>query len=345
MTIENLSSTPANNTVQVQQKKIDYPEGLKPTLIKKVWRVVFDVLSVVILPLFAMRLVLKYAIVSSSIPFGIMAKPKLLAKYRKDLLERPGAERITIKTCDNVKLDGVFIKGNKHPDKAIVLCSAGTNYYEKERSRIDLFLESGCSVLVFNPRSVGKSDFRLFIREEELGFDVYSAAQYLVQEKGIAVESQVLWGSCMGASRMLVGAEMLQRNYPIKSLNIVHERSFSLLWHQLAHYTGKILGRIIAIFARCFGFDLNGVKGMRNIHGKKLIITHRKDEKVLPPAQMLTALKGKQSIGYERIDLEKRNTVIEKKYRKPCHEATKHLFAYKNEIFQNFAEMLNLPES
>ncbi|MDN3506053.1 MAG: hypothetical protein P0S96_02365 [Simkaniaceae bacterium] len=264
-----------------------WPRSLDPALrpiTEKVSKVFWNIISIVIFPIGLVRLARSFI---SQVAFKVII-PGSLDYTDKLEIHTP------IKTPDGAIIDSVFVKG-KHPDKVVLFEGGNCEMYETScPDWFDRIAPVGASLLFLNPRGVGLS--RGMLNSEGYALDVYAAAEYLIQEKGIDPENILFAGFSMGAANTTRGAALIQEKYPDKKISALNINSFSSLETEIYYAAG----RLAYLGSKLFGLNKDVKKAWDTLKGEKVIL-HNPNDPVIPlPAQLATAVK-KDPIGTTRI--------------------------------------------
>lgn len=225
--------------------------------------------------LFPFQLLVAKSIVPA---FSLFRVPKGIKKIRKSFQEI-GGERVGITSADGTVIDAMFFPGERS-DKVILFAPGNGEFYEFNGRRLIFLLKSGASVLMFNPRGVG--DSQGFPHAKGLSEDIVALYEYLIWNRGIALEDILLYGRSLGGGYGALGAAMVQKKYPHQRVHIISERSFSSLPEGIFHLMGGgMLGKLLAFIARKMGWTLDAKKAWEEIKGEKAIIFHKQD-RVIP---------------------------------------------------------------
>lgn len=301
-----------------------WPEKLNPalkSLAHKVARVVWDLLSIIIFPIFLARMAFKWLknkVLRVIVP-GNIDKDLHLIKFKttwewikaiclfltnsehfkinrdaegKKLLSDHGGHSLTLTTPDGVKLDGAFFPG-KIKDKVIIFAKGNTGQWENHTQKLAELLKLNTSLLMVNPRGVGKNKGHR--SEEGYALDIYTAYDFLIREKKFDPNEIVLVGFSMGGGYGTCGAAITQDQYPEKEIKVMNINSFSDLQTEVETMLQgrgllKFIGRIAAQVLR---LELHPKKAWDKLKGEKWIIYNPKDEIIPKPASLYRAVKSK----------------------------------------------------
>lgn len=319
-----------------------WPEKLNPalkSLSHKVMRVIWNIISVIIFPIGLLRLAMKWlknkvlrVLVPGNIDLDrhivhfkstwdwIKAICRFLINSEhfkidreaegKELLNRFNGHPLKLTTPDKVKLCGAFFP-NKIRDKAIIYATGRTGQWENNTVRLNELLRLNTSLVVVNPRGVGKNkDHR---SEEGYALDIYAAYDFLIKHQKIDPNDIVLVGFSMGAAYGTEGAAEAQDQYPDKKIKAININSFSDLQLEVqtslqGHGALKLIGRIAA---RVLRLKLNPKTAWDKLKGEKWIFYNPSDELIPKSASLYRAIKN-HPVGITNVvKLHKNNTGAE----------------------------------
>ncbi|MBS0629599.1 MAG: hypothetical protein JSS30_05165 [Verrucomicrobia bacterium] len=279
------------------------------SLAHKVTRFVWDLISVIIFPIGLIRIGLKWLknkILRVIVP-GNIDKDLHLVHFKttwdwvkaiclflansnhfkidrdadgKELLNRFNGHPLTLKTPDNVVLDGAFFPG-KIQDKAIIYAPGNSGQWENLTSRLQELLSLNTSLVVINPRGVGKNKGHR--SEEGYALDTYAAFDFLINERKIDPNKIVQVGFSMGGGYGACGAALTQEQYPDKKINAVNINSYADLQKEVEEVLKgrgllKLIGRLAA---QIFRLNLNPKAAWDKLKGEKVIL-YNPDDDVIP---------------------------------------------------------------
>lgn len=308
-----------------------WPEKLNPalkSLAHKVMRVIWDIISVIIFPIGLMRLAIKWlknkvlrVIVPGNIDLDmhlvhfkstwdwIKAIGRFLVNSEhfkidrdvdgKKLLNDFGGYPLKLTTPDKVKLCGAFFP-NKIRNKAIIYATGRTGQWENKTVRLNELLTLNTSLLMVNPRGVGRNkDHR---SEEGYALDIYAAYDFLINHQNIDPNDIVLVGFSMGGAYGTCGAALAQQQYPDKEFKAISINSFSDLQLEVqtslqGHGILKLIGRIAAKVLR---LKLNPKAAWDKLKGEKWIFYNPSDELIPKSASLYRAVK-KHPVGTTHV--------------------------------------------
>jgi hypothetical protein len=264
-----------------------WPAPLDPAQISLCYKIaafVWDLISIILFPIGLYRL--QYAeiqqmIFQVALP-GELNPPALLQILREELIQQLGAERITLETPDQVQLDGIFCPGLLST-KTILFAPGNAMQYETSGPFIDFLKHTGANVMMVNPRGVGESHGSP--TPEGLALDIYTAYEYLINEKGLDPDDILLYGYSMGGCYGNRGAALVQEKYPDKALPSLIDRSFSNLaievYFTALNYVPPILAAIAYWAIIFFSCQMDSKAASDRLRGNRVIIYHPLDQ-VIP---------------------------------------------------------------
>jgi pimeloyl-ACP methyl ester carboxylesterase len=284
--------------------KAPWPKALDPSLkslCTKTWEVFCKILSFILFPIAliqcGIRWLRSYIFSIAILPGCRGIDPSILEAYEHDFFEEfPNAQPVTLTAPDDVTVKGVFIPGTS-PNKAIIYGFGNGGQWEVlDEDKIRLLLSTGASLLMINPRTVGKSD-KVIPDEQGLSLDYWAAYHYLMQQ-GLDPEKDIVaLGQSMGGALTCLGAAVVQEEYPEKKIGFISLRSFSTLTQEIQEILAPIppnafcgLGRFVPCLAsrgaKAIGMEIDAAKAFDKLKGEKYIFSIPTD-KVIPEAAQL----------------------------------------------------------
>ncbi|NGX27657.1 MAG: Multifunctional-autoprocessing repeats-in-toxin [Chlamydiae bacterium] len=294
------------------------------SLISKVGRVFWNIISVVIFPIGLVRLA-GYYLRNLSLRCIIPGTPHLdapirsywdIAKiitrllfnpenFKADLtkegeyrLKEHGGEPVKLTAPDGAHLDGAFFP-DKHRKKVILFAGGNVEQWETQIG-LDILKPLGASILFINPRGVGKSSGQRY--EDGYALDTYTACEYLIHKQGIDPEDIVFTGFSMGGANTTRGASLIQEKHPDKKISISNINSFANLHLEVQAFLKNkgFFAAIVRIGTRFLNFDMDVKKDWDTLQGEKYIFYNPNDPVIPLPAQLATAVK-KEPIGKSHL--------------------------------------------
>ena len=299
-TIVHTHSTPIDTGFQAK-----WPTHLDPALestCTKVGRVFWNVISVIIFPIGLCRLafwLVRKVALGYAVP-GPFHVDKLNGKC---LLEKMGGQNIQMKSPDGVKLDGAIFPG-KEQKKAVIFSFGNAMSWETSSYYISLLKMLGVTVLVLNPRGIGKSEGSR--SEKGFALDIYTGYEYLIEKKGIKPSDIVHVGYSMGGGYGAEGAALVQKKYPQENLSAMNIRSFSSLHTEanaLLGKTGCYLGCLGKLGLWMAGLNMNPKAALDTLKGRICIVSSPSDGVIPKEASMIKEMKEKSSRPITHIQL------------------------------------------
>jgi hypothetical protein len=207
----------------------EWPKSLEPSLLDRIWNVVWDVLCCTLLfPIGLARLALRVT------HFIIIAQGVLPATFRHQKEEISPELRHTFKTPDGETLEGRFTP-SKHPnnkDKVVIVCG-GNGMHCKQAEKIHLLINSGASIFGVNPRGVGQSSgfpgTNGLSLQDSLALDAYSAYEYVRNTLNVDPEKIILHGLSLGGSYTTRAALLIEEKYGENAVKLINDSSFSTI--------------------------------------------------------------------------------------------------------------------
>ncbi|NGX45727.1 MAG: Multifunctional-autoprocessing repeats-in-toxin [Chlamydiae bacterium] len=273
----------------------EWPKALDPQLesiLFKVARVAWDILSIIIFPIGLVRLgiwALKKFAISQIYP----APLKYQADAEKLLTSKKGV-RVTITSPQNVKLETAYFPGGS--EKAILHFPGLGNQWEYCGNEIaELLAPQDAHLLMVNSRwcTAGNPP----PDKEGLALDAWTAFNYLVNEKGIAPENILFMGHSMGGAVATLGAALAQEEYPDIEIKLISWNSFHSLASAAKHLIAQEskccfgIAAHLAYWGMKIAGDIDVTAALATVKNKA-VIWNREDETVLHPAQIIHHARG-----------------------------------------------------
>jgi hypothetical protein len=255
----------------------EWPKSLEP----KASSLREIVLRILLLPLTIPQSIVRHLAFRIIIPGNFIQVAQLTFKAK-------GYEITKVKTPDGGEINGIFVLG-KNPKKVVLF--EGGNVERWENSLVHWYEQvepTNASFFFLNPRSVGESSGPL--NSQGYALDVYSAAEYLIQEKGIDPEDILFAGFSMGGANTARGAALIQEKYPDKKISALNINSFSSLEKEIY----EIAGMIGYIASRLLGLDKDVKSAWDQLRGRKVIL-HAPKDPLIPAAAQLATVAGEDT--------------------------------------------------
>lgn len=296
----------------------EWPKKFDPkfeSILQKAGRIFWNIISVIIFPIGLCRLVYAYirdlalrvavpgnVDIPSANSYWEVAKHVVRFIFHPDnykidhtargkaAIKEEKGEAVSFLTPDGAKIDGAFFSG-KNPKKVILYI--GGNMEQWEVSNFFGLKSLGASVLVLNSRGVGNSKAPWPRYENGFALDVYTAAEWLVHNKGIDPEDMIFVGFSMGGANTTRGAALIQEKYPDKKIKAVNINSFNSLENLIDSIFSSIHPLSIAARwgAKILQFKMDVKKDWDSLKGEKYIFYNPNDRIIPRPAQLATAVK------------------------------------------------------
>lgn len=296
---------------------------------------------------FTSKMLAQQAFYRSVLPTAGQCDPlflEYLDLHREMLFEGYRCERIVIALPDGTPIDTLYFPGER-TDRAILACQGNASFAETsafaEESegicKIDFLMQTGASVLLFNPTEVGHSHGKA--SPETLALSVYSAYEYLIHEKKIKPHNILLYGTSLGGCYGNLGAALIQKKYPEEKIHVVNNRSFSTLSSVAkAVLKNPLTARFLKRFIPRMGMEMNSKEAFDTLKGEKLLIYHRFDTTIPHEASLYTAVL-KNPIGTV-MAFELRDA----KWDEKCnYHRRSYTLAEEKILIELFKNILNLP--
>jgi hypothetical protein len=267
--------------------------ALNNSYIRKIARIAWNVLSVIVFPIGLGRLsgmLVRNIARSLILPAQFRFNPKNASiswlDYKREAFinDRTNhAQQVTIETADGVKLDNLVIHNpeqNETPaneQKWVVYFMGNACCYEECLEEMkELSQRTGANVLIGNPRGVFRSE-GLATKSKQLILDGEAKVQYL-KNLGVDTKNILLHGHSLGGG--IATAVAVNHQEEGHEMNLCNDRSFASLQAFLTSMGGKFLGSIVSSLAINGRWEFNSVDNYKKIKGKKFII-HTKDDQVI----------------------------------------------------------------
>lgn len=273
--------------IQAAAFNVELPDHLNPELdscIVKTARIFWEVISYIIFPIILLRWLgdcIRNLLFFILIPGArINNSQKRIENQGEQLLKNHHGEQITLNLSDGTTLSGIFIKGLRHPEKAIICAFENGGQWEIGNDLVAILqLLFGTSILMINPRGVGKSTG---VRSSlGYGLDTYAGYEFLQKGKKIDLENILLIGRSMGAAYGSLGASLIQEKYPDKKISMIHDRSFNHLTTEAGSLLSNQCCCCLGVFTSCFlsilGMEINSENAFEKLKGKKCVIYSTND--------------------------------------------------------------------
>ena len=303
--------------------KAPWPKSLAPTTCSKIAQVFWKVISIIIFPIFltqaafrwvrnrALRVIVPGNIQSDTPIASYFDLIKLILRFLYNpenfkadntceglhQIQTHNGQSIQLQTPDGAFLDGAFYPG-KNPKKAIIYAFGNGEQWENHTDTISWLKNFNTSILMFNPRGVGKSQGP----RSEQGYilDAYSAYRYLIDKQHLDPEDVLLVGFSMGAAYGTCAVSLIQKDFPGKKINVINLCSFSNLHLEVQNVLRGWIGSILRIGACILNFDLNPKAAWDQLKGKKCLF-YRANDDVIPHTASLCKAVTDNPIGKTRV--------------------------------------------
>ncbi len=282
-----------------------WPSHLDPALestCTKVGRVFWNVLSVIIFPIGLCRLAF-WLVRNIALGFAVPGPFHVDQLNGICLLKDLGGQNIQMHSPDGVKLDGAIFPGENRK-KAVIFSFGNAMSWETSSYYIKLLKVLGVTVLVLNPRGIGKSEGSR--SEEGFELDIYTGYEYLIEKEGIKPSDIVHVGYSMGGGYGAGGAALVQKKYMQEKLSAMNIRSFSSLHTEANALLGKTgcyfgcLGRLGLWMA---GLNMNPKAELDTLKGRVCIVSTPSDGVIPKEASMIKEMKEKSTRPITHIQL------------------------------------------
>jgi hypothetical protein len=217
-------------------------------------------------------------------PFSLFYYPDSQLRQLRVTLHQT-FQPISMKTPDGFNLDGILAPGSLK--KAVIFIGGRLSPYEVFAQKNIDFIKSqvgDVNVLCFNPRGVALSQGSS--SPDLLPYDSYTAIAYLI-DKGFSVEEICVVGCSLGGAYGVLGAALIQKQYPEAHLGVVDVYSFSSLTDEIEQTLSSTIGKVISLLLDLFGWSMPVKNAWENLkHPDKTVINHVYDEIVPLPASL-----------------------------------------------------------
>ncbi len=174
---------------------------------------------------------------------------------------------IYLNTHDGAKLNGWYF--NPYPNKPVMLfCHGNAGNISHRLEYIDLLLDMGVNIFIFDYRGYGKSSGHP--SEQGIYTDALSAFDYLSRDENINPNDIIIFGRSLGVAAALEVASKREARA------IIIENGFLSARHMARH-----MG-IFRLFAPLIPKNYNSLEKIKHVTIPKLIIWSENDE-VVPP--------------------------------------------------------------
>lgn len=213
------------------------------------------------------------AILQAQFGLQISDRRRHLGKSR---LINSGGQEVALRAADGVRLDGMYF--DRGAEKTIVVFMGNCACYEAPGYE---YITTACpdvNVLFFNPRHVGDSD-NVMATHDGLVMDGDAAFQF-ARSKGVAEDKIILHGHSLGGG---IASEVAALH---PNVNVIADRTFSTLTKEVREICGCFFGSIAVRLIFWLGWEFNTAANLRNINGRKMVLTSEYDEVIAPNARL-----------------------------------------------------------
>lgn len=273
----------------------EWPKHLDPAqkhFFTKVWRVAWNVLSVVIFPIGLCRLAywkMRDVALSFAIPGSIIRDPRE-GQY---VLEEFNGTKIELNAPDGAKLEAAFFPGENRRDKAVIFGPGNAMQYETSQRYIHLLKQLGISVLVINPRGTGNSTGARYA--EGFALDTYTGYEYLIQKEKVDPNDILHFGFSMGGGYGALGAAMVQKQYPEKKISAINYRSYGDLQAVAKGFAGRVsgcFGCLGSCILSCIPFRIPAKQALDTLKGRVAVVYNPSDGIISHSLSMAGAMRA-----------------------------------------------------
>lgn len=215
----------------------------------------------------------------------------------EDLLRAFRGQGEKIQTADGATLDCAYFP-KKNVKKVILFIGGNAQQWENSGSWLESLKVHDASVLMLNNRGVGKSTGKRY--EDGYALDVFSAAKWLINKKGVDPEDILFAGFSMGAASTTKGAALIQEEYPEKNISALNINSFSTLSLEIQTVLSGfgLWGKLGTLATRLLGIEMDVTSDFEKLKGKKIILYNAKDSIIPRKAQLERATKKGEAFAF-----------------------------------------------
>ena len=203
-------------------------------------------------------------------------------------INKKQVENIYIKSYDNLKLHGIFIKNKKQKGIFMVVHGYRSNALLNLFVSYNKYYEKGYSILLMNQRCSLDSEGKYItfgIKERK---DVLSFVEFLNDK--YPNTDIVIAGISMGASSVLMSIPYLENNMNIKllivdSAYISIKDEFKYYIRKTFHLSGKVLIMFINVWCKLFAhFDINETNTLDSMEKSTIpiLFIHNQKDNIIP---------------------------------------------------------------
>lgn len=213
---------------------------------------------------------------------------KKLDILRKELMQRPGVERVGFNAVDGTPLDGVLIKGETQPAKGVIFLALGRDgCYESIANPKDLASEfvnffqtdvgKDVDIFVINPREIGESNGTASY--EGWVLDIYSGIKEL-RSRGYEPANTLLYGHSLGAWLSSDAVNAIKKDGEIA---VASDRSFTNFADLVSHHVGGgAQGLAVYLLATYAKWNADITDSLNSASSRKIVIYSPDDTTVKP---------------------------------------------------------------
>ncbi|NGX37102.1 MAG: hypothetical protein K1000chlam2_00252 [Chlamydiae bacterium] len=261
-----------------------WPKALDPAFKNILVKIAQFILKIVLFPFIFVRRLLRNYVFHIIIP----GQPVDCTWEGKSLLQKYGGQSIQLKTPDGATLDGAFFPG-KNPKKAILYATGNCHQWELLDDKLQELKPHDTSILIINPRGVGKSS-KGTESEEGYALDYYTASEYLIKQHNLDPENILSIGFSMGGATTALGAALIQEKYPDKKISAINICSFSSLQLTIQKVLGK-WGTLAKFGSMLLGVDMHVKEAWDKLKGERCVFFNPEDGTIPTSASLFQAVK------------------------------------------------------
>lgn len=288
------------------------PASLVETVSQKVNRVIYMILSIIIVPIGIIRLIgymihqigLKQIIQTAQYTTCEIENANKWARMGKN------SEEISLLNPQGEQLHGFFMKGEKHPEKVMLIFSGNAVLASSAASNsMSLGHKLGVSCCSVDYPGIGESHGSLSL--ENLPLTVYSTLHYLVHERNIDPKNIVVHGFSLGGVAISKGIALFEEENPKAAISVVSSHTCSHLTGAVdgvvSLFAGRFVGGLARFFAWSSGLDFECKESFDRLRGRKLVIYNENDPIIPYRASLAKAIQTDPC--YEKVETEEESSL------------------------------------
>ncbi len=309
-----------NHPSQTATFQAEWPRGLDPkfeSTCKKVVKVAWNILSVILFPIGLARLAI-WAIKKCAAHLILCKTDQSDQESGDRFLDKFSGKRLTLVSPTGTKLDACYIPGQFN--KAVVFFPGMSNKWQHYGVELDskgekllygelimqLFPQLGAHVLFVNSR--WHTHQNPCPDEQGLALDGWAAVKYLL-DQGFDPDNILIMGHSMGGAVATLTAGLVQEEYPEIEVKLINWNSFfsfaSAAKHIVSHQVPccgiqKVLCHAVYWALRALD-NIDVTASMEKVK-RKAILWNPSDETIYLPAQMIQYVNEGYSLEMENLN-------------------------------------------